>query len=373
MSTLRVLVVYPHLPHYRFGVFTALAASPSIAVKFAAGRESVDRSIATVPLDCLPFHQLRNRWLGRALWQSGLVGHLLRTRYDVVVMLGDAKYLSTWVAAALLRLQRRRILMWTIGWHRPDHRAARIVRLAFYRLADGLLLYGEGGRRLGLEAGYPDQRMHVIGNSSTSQVSDPDPAEVARVDEALRALRPVRLLMVGRLTAVKSLDLLLRALDLAPDLRRRTTVLLAGDGPDEESLRSLAAALDVDLRMMGSVYSEDQLARLYRLSDLTVVPGAAGLTVVQSLAHGVPVVTHDSPYHQMPEAEAVVPGRTGSLFRRGDPADLARVLTTWLEQPPDRESQAAACRREVRERWSPDVHAKRIIEALEATVVGGHT
>lgn len=362
MSDLRVLVVYPHLPHYRDGVFRSFAGRPGMDVSFAAASESRDPSIETIPLSQFNSVELVNRWFGPALWQRGLVSHLLRNRYDVVVFLGDVTYLSTWASALLLRVVRRKVIFWTIGWHKPDRHMAKWVRLAFYRLAHSLALYGEIGRQIGMRAGYPPERMHVIGNSISSSAgaqcsewSSPD----------LDGLRPRRVLMVGRLTAVKNLPLVIEAIAGSAHLAPRTSVLFVGDGPEREVLADLALECGVDARFLGAIYSDEALSRVYREAHVTVVPGAAGLTVIQSLDHGVPVITHDSPYRQMPEAEAVIPGRTGATYRYGDVADLRRRMEEWLEILSETSGEYADfCREEVRSRWSPEVHAERLAEVI---------
>jgi glycosyltransferase involved in cell wall biosynthesis len=98
---------------------------------------------------------------------------------------------------------------------------------------------------------------------------------------------------------------------------------------------------------------------------VTVVPGAAGLTVIQSLQHGVPVVTHGDAHSQMPEFEAVIPARTGSLFEKGSVESLADELRSWMELSADeagRRSQEA--RREVARGWSSDAHAAHLIDTV---------
>ena len=119
------------------------------------------------------------------------------------------------------------------------------------------------------------------------------------------------------------------------------------------------------LYLPGAAYTSSQLESVYKHIDITVVPSAAGLTVIQSLQFGRPVVTHSDVYNQMPEFEAIVPGVTGDLFTRGDAEGLADVLERWVKRSSlERELIEDACRAAVRERWSPQAHASRIMEQL---------
>jgi glycosyltransferase involved in cell wall biosynthesis len=359
-----VLVVYPFMPHYRYGVFRALDQSTRYQFTFASDI-SPQSGIPALTGDHVERHvRLRWRSLRGVGWQGGLLPHLLSQRYDQVSLVGDASILSTWLAAALLRFRRVPVFFWTIGWHRPESGLKRLVRIAFYRLANHLLLYGEVGRQLGEQHGYPAARMQVISNSHVSPQSTGDYSEPALDRSKLESSLPV-IGAVIRLNEVKRIDLLIRA---AAELRDRgtpVTVVIAGDGPARERLTSLARDLAVDARFLGAVYSPPNIATVYEALTLTVVPAAAGLTAIQSLHHGVPVISDDNKYGQMPEWEAIKPGLTGGLYTTGDVGSLATEIGSWLERVRHHSDELRdTCRAEVEDHWSPAVQATRIEKAL---------
>jgi hypothetical protein len=81
------------------------------------------------------------------------------------------------------------------------------------------------------------------------------------------------------------------------------------------------------------------------------------------LAYGVPCVTHDDWLDQMPEFEAILPGRTGAFFRKDDVEDLARVMQEWLS-PPRKPQVANACIAHVERFYTPLVQAGVMLRAL---------
>lgn len=367
-----VLIVYQHLPHYRYGVFRELVDDAEMDVEFVAAEHSRDGSIRTIPPQALgTVHVVRNRWVGRFLWQSGLLGLLRRRRPDAVVFLGDASYLSTWLGSVLCRLLGSSVLFWTIGWRRTESGPPRWYRLAFYRLADRLLLYGESGRAIGAQMGYPRDRMAVVYNSSsTLPTTSGSPPESL---EHLAALlptgeRPV-VTAVARLNHRKRLDMLVSAAALLRADGLDIDVLLVGTGPVVEPLRAQAAELGVRLSVVGPVYGDEAMQLVYDVTDITVVPAAAGLTVVQSLRFGRPVITDDDVAQQGVECEAIRPGVTGDHYRHGDPQDLARVMGAWIErQRLARADTAAACIRSIQEKWSAPAQARSIRTEVLSTL-----
>lgn len=367
----RMLIVYPYLMHYRFGVFRELEELPSFDVSFAADTHADSSGIETVDFSLLKkVDRLRNVRIGPALWQRGLTRVFLKRRPDVVVFLGDASYLSTWWLAALSRLLGVQVSYWTIGWHAPERGLKRLTRLVFYRLAHKLMLYGETGAEIGKAMGYPPQRMHVIGNSILSSLDreSPPPERTAAFIEGLPPAGADVIGAVIRLNPVKGLEKIIAA---AAKLRAQgsdTVVLLVGEGPLREDLVSLAENLRVPLFMPGAAYSERELAITYERLKVCVVPTLAGLTVMQSLRFGRPVVTHGDAYRQAPEFEAIRDGLNGGLYRYGDVDDLTRTIAAWQSKMnSDPEGVAERCRLSLDGYWTPRGQAVRIAEVHEGT------
>jgi glycosyltransferase involved in cell wall biosynthesis len=302
---------------------------------------------------------------------------LLRQRHRAVVFLGDAAYLSTWVGAAVCRLLRRPVLFWTIGWHRPDTGLRKYARLAFYRLANVLLLYGHTGARIGAALGYPADRMAVIGNSHTSSVATTGVIDEIGTDD-LDALLPGTdvdvVTAVVRLNPTKRLDLIVAAAAHLGNAGRKVVVVLVGTGPERENLQRMADDLGVDLRLTGPIYAQEKIRLIYERTTVSVVPTNAGLTAIQSLSHGRPIITSDDEYNRAPESECIRPGVTGGYYVDGSAESLAEVIGQWLDRVrSDPQGVAAACQEEIRARWSPQAHATAINEVVtEALRSGGY-
>lgn len=380
-----MLLVTRIAAHYRQGVYEELLGQDEQRWTVAAdpntipeARSSVEGGIAVIPpaaFEVDRFIPLRNRWLRGAVWQSGVVRAIRRVRPDCVVFEGSASILSTWVAAVLCRSTRVRVAFWTTGWHRPDSGARRWVRLVFYHLAERLLLYGRTGAEIGARMGYPADRMTVIRNSVTTRgVGSGSEAEaldeIARLPDSAQPLVGA----VIRLNPAKDLRLILTATEKARRLSGLDLgVLLVGEGPAEASLRELAESLDVPLFLTGAMYSQAALNRVYELLRVTIIPQWAGLTTVQSMSFGCPVVTHGDFTAQSAEAEAIVPGVTGSFFSPGDSHSAAREILRWVTMDDDeRRATADACRAEVSKGWLPAAHARAIVDAVDDLMASGN-
>jgi glycosyltransferase involved in cell wall biosynthesis len=137
------------------------------------------------------------------------------------------------------------------------------------------------------------------------------------------------LVFLGRLVSDKGAGLLIEALDL---LRKRgfsPSLLIIGEGPDEELLRAMSRRkkLDTQITFAGLARGEALVALLNRCR-IMVVPSMweepFGIVALEGIACGCAVVGAEA--GGLPEAI----GPCGLTFRKGDPEALATVLSSLL-------------------------------------------
>jgi glycosyltransferase involved in cell wall biosynthesis len=361
-----VAVVFHSLPHYRATVFKRMLRSRLFRYRlFADDRQERDGGIRQWRPPAEAFARCRYFMAGPILVQPGIIPAALGRDVEAVILLGVSHWPTTWIAAVLARLAGTRVFFWTHGWTKRERGFRGWMRNRFYRLADGLLLYGDTARRIGIDEGFDPRRLHVVYNSL-----DHDSHTKLRAPLDIAAAKQIRREWFGDeqlpvVVTVRRLDLLV---DAAALLRRRGTpvgVLLIGDGPARAALAARAAERGVPIHFHGACYDEAELYRLVSCCNATVAPGKVGLTAIQSLSFGTPVITHGDPDDQMPEWEAVIPGRTGSLFRPNDVEDLADTIARWTRTPLPDESQRRDCFRMVDHHWNPDYQLEVIERALQ--------
>lgn len=375
-TRLSVAVVYHAWPHYRQPVMQAMDRSEAIAYDFYGSGEALEGVLHACPRSVTRFVRAPFRRLGTLLWQPAAIRAARDHRYQAIVLLADPNFASTWVAAILARLRGVPVLFWGHGWLRPESALKQAVRRAYFGLSHRFLVYAERGKQLGIDAGFAAERITVVYNSLDVARADAvvaaieNGSNVAPRPQALFAdpSRPL-LICTARLTSKCRFDLLLTAAATLAERGFPVNVLLVGHGPERAALARQAEALDVAVHFFGACHDEDVVGPLLYHADLTVSPGKIGLTAMHSLMYGTPAITHGDFDAQMPEVEAIEPGRTGAFFRRDDAADLARTIARWLDVGPPRARVRDEARAAIRAKWTPDVQA-RIIEQAVLEVAG---
>lgn len=182
--------------------------------------------------------------------------------------------------------------------------------------------------------------------------------------------RPGRLLYVGRLSPVKGIGVLLRA--VARAARRYPAVRLDVAGraihPRRgRQVRSLIRRLGLGrrVRLLGWL-DRRRLAAAYRQAAAVVVPSLSetfGLVACEALAHGAPLIATDA------GALAAIPSDVAYKVSAGDAVALARAIVHVLTHPDEAAARAAAGREWVRRfRWDESV---RQLAAILRTVAAG--
>lgn len=165
-----------------------------------------------------------------------------------------------------------------------------------------------------------------------------------------------RVVFVGRLSAEKGVDVLLRAMKGV----RGLTCAIIGDGPEKAKLVALAEELKLEnVETLGALYGAD-LEREIARAKAVAIPSRSyetfGLTALEAYAWGKPVIA--ARIGALPEV--VREGKTGLLFEPGNAEDLAEKLN-WLS---GEYARAAAMGREGRRlaetEYAPGLHLGRI-------------
>jgi colanic acid/amylovoran biosynthesis glycosyltransferase len=184
---------------------------------------------------------------------------------------------------------------------------------------------------------------------------------------------------VGRLVEKKGFDVFLHALASTTTDLAEVRAVIAGEGPEEARLRSLAEKLGLNerVRFAGALDHRSTLeliasASVFCLPSRRAADGdcdAVPVVLREALARGVPVIS--TALTGIPET---VDAMSGWLVRPGDATELASTIRSALSDESERLRRGAAGRRRVAAEWTLDdqvsgilhvfAHAAQVISTL---------
>ncbi|MEO1773398.1 MAG: glycosyltransferase [Pseudomonadota bacterium] len=178
------------------------------------------------------------------------------------------------------------------------------------------------------------------------------------------------LLFVGRLSAIKGVALLLRAVAALAETHPDLTLTLVGDGPEAPGLKAEAEALGIADRVTFTGYlSQDEVAERLAATDVFVLPSfAEGVPVVlmEAMAAGRPVIAPQ--VAGVPEL--VEHGVSGFLVPPGDLKRLTGSIDALIRRPEVCVDMGEEGRRRVRAAFSTMSEAAWLNTLLAGSLTG---
>jgi len=173
-------------------------------------------------------------------------------------------------------------------------------------------------------------------------------------------------LAMGRLVAVKNFAMLLRAWKSVIAEHPTARLLLAGSGPQETMLRSLAAELQIEssVRLIGWIDSVGPYLRRCKVVAISSRSECCPMLVFEAMAARKPVVATrvgGVPY-------LIEDGREGLLVPDNDAAAFARAMSTLLSSEHTAESVGAQGRLTLDRRFGPHDAAVQLARCYNGVV-----
>ncbi len=176
------------------------------------------------------------------------------------------------------------------------------------------------------------------------------------------------ILFVGRLAPSKGLNVLLDAMPKILATQPQATLTIAGFGPEESALRTQARRLKIADRVtFAGPLPQSALPELYRRAAVFAAPYVRtaageqegfGLTIVEAIGCGCPVVATD-----MPGSRDIF-GETAELVEPGNAEALAKAMLNILAGPENAASENVALREHATARFDWQAVSERYARLL---------
>lgn len=182
------------------------------------------------------------------------------------------------------------------------------------------------------------------------------------------AERPM-LLFVGRVAHEKNIGFLLRMMRQLKQTRPDALLVIAGEGPALNTVRSEASALGLqdNLRFLGYLDRHTELNDCYRAADIFVFSSLTetqGLVLLEAMAQGVPVVA----IAEMGTRSILKEGE-GALISPQDEDAFAARVKRLLANPAERQQLGQAAQHYARQ-WSAASMADRMVDFYRQVIKG---
>ena len=379
MDKINLAIVFKYLPAYRLGVLYKLFEfDKKFDITFYAGnKEQEGIKLANWYLLSKKGNlKYAKTWFYKPsllLWQKGIISQIIFSKHDVFIFDGAISHLPNWIFLILCKLTGKKTLLWSHGFKGVDKGIKLKLRLLFFKyLASGNIIYGNTQKKIMIDLGFNPNTLTVIYNSLNPQLQ----REKLKclVDKEIHYLKKswfnnpttFTIIFIGRLVERKGVSDVVNAIYNLKIDGIHANCLIIGKGNQENALKRLIEKYNLadQIRMLGAVYEEDNLAKCFAASDLMLSPGNVGLNCIHSLGYGVPVCTHDNYEFQNPEVESIIDGENGVLFGYENYNDMILKLKEYILSGRSKKESQASCFKMIDNYYNPNNQAECIKSAV---------
>lgn len=373
-----IWIVNRHIAHYRLPVLDRLAQrvqSQGFTLKFV-----FDPKLVIGPADqtrpyCDPFIGVRDfDVFGFECWRlSGLLKGIRLRRPAAVIVEGTPRIITNIRVPAATRAAGGVSLLWSKGHiehDTPSGYLTDLIRFRFAKLFDGVICYGEEGRRDLERIGIPSESITVARNTIDTDrifadIEDRDArGREFKREQGLKGRRIV--LYCGTMYPKKRHLDLVKAWPKIHAAHPDAVLVMVGGGPMLDAVKARVAELGREsVRILGSVGEGEDYSWI-GASDVCVMCGGLGLTIQQTLAFGRPMVVADE---AGVDGEIVRHGETGWRYPKGDVNALANAVNAVLVDPAGSAAIARRGQDLVRNEVNIDGMVGSLVTALERSGV----
>jgi L-malate glycosyltransferase len=317
----KVLIIQAEMKQYRVpffkGLHTALDRDGiKLTVVYSNSNRSHglrgDRADLPRPIG----QKVNGRWFFDRLLYQPVWKEIIQS--DLVIVGPEIKYLINPILLLMSRLRMKTVAFWGLGPNRfPDRsRLAETVKRRLFTRVDWWFAYTGSVAEYLRNEGMTPYRITNVQNAT-------DSAELIRLIEGIGEgeAKEAKLRLTGAANTrigfycgtmgkIKAIPFLLDTARLVKQRCPEFHLVLIGDGPERRSLEK-AIAGEAWIHYLGSKYGRES-ALCYKMADVFLLAGTAGLAITDSLAAGLPVLATDLPTHP-PEMEYIVDGQNGRV------------------------------------------------------------
>jgi glycosyltransferase involved in cell wall biosynthesis len=359
----KILIFQRLLPYYRIQVFRKICEETGAILCFGKRGPKktylpkVEPTFSYLKID--DFYPVKGK---ETLVFLNIFLPLIKFKPDIIITEFALGIISNYLLLLMKPFFKFKLILWSHGYNRktglyPNKFLADKLRVWWVNQANAIILYTQKGKKLISKYIRNPQKIFVAFNTlDTDELLDLrnklERIGKERIKKDVGFGSKYNLIFIGRLLKEKEPDRLIRVFKIISKKLDDISVHFVGDGPMIDELRreargvQLQGKLDIlpdshwsrqsmknNIKFWGSIIDISVTGKLLFASDLMVMPGYLGLSVVHSFCFDTPVVSQKQgiagPFHS-PEVEYVVDNKTGFLVEYGNDEKMADVIIDYL-------------------------------------------
>lgn len=302
---------------------------------------------------------------------TSLVAQVKAFKPDIIVLPGYDD-MAWWSVAFYGKLHKVKVgtVIETNEFDKKRYFFKEVLKKIFLGMCDYVLPCGTKAKEYVRKLGVPETRISVVPLTTDVEklieLSQDAKSSRSMIVDKYGISKTRNFIYVGRLSPEKNLKLLIQAFN---ELKKKNPkaekwgLIVVGDGPQKEELKTLASDLKVDGIVFTGSTSWDEVPKIMAVCDVFVLPSISepwGLVVNEAMACGLPVVVSKRAGAYW---DLVRDGENGFGFDPERKDELVRILDRLVNMEKDLEKLGAVSR-QIISNYTIEKAAERFLRAL---------
>lgn len=288
MTLKNVALLNPLVPHYREEFFKQLATHIDLDIYiYEGGSEYANFNVSDLQVKKIKsFGFFGNRFIFYNIIP------LMAKKYDTLVLMLHFGHISSWFLLLTQIFHRKKVILWgqgiSIKRYLQEQKKPNLLFRWMIGLSHGVWLYTEEEQKQWKKI-FPTKSIVALNNtiSGVEEVLATNYTEDERsaLKEKHGIQQDICLIYCARFdNPYRRFDLLTQAIELLD--AKKYGFIIVGEGTHKPNFQSYPNVYDY-----GKVYEKHLKDELFSMADLYYQPGWIGLSVVEAMAYGKPILT----------------------------------------------------------------------------------
>lgn len=352
-NNIKVLIINPLIPEYRYPIFQLLASKLDLTILHCGNeikKPGINFKQIVLTLNKTgPFTHFKQNI------------HKICKKYDVIISDANIRHIDR-NFLILNPFRKYKWISWGIGvsasYDKKFDQDSSLDFLRYFLLkrADANVFYSDYPIAKYLKAGFKSESLFIADNTTEVIYSEDN------------NFRKKKLLFVGTLYKQKRIyDLLESYLFASKKVESILPLFIIGNGDEFDSIKEWISEnkLTEKVVLLGALFDQKLLEEHFRESYACISPGQAGLSVLTSMGYGTPFITRKDAITGG-EIFNIKDGENGILYEQD--IDLENIIVDICNNPSKFEQMGIEARKYYIENRRPDQMVKGFIDAIESVI-----
>lgn len=283
---MKIGVLQPHIPHYREQFFEGIEEKYNCEFLCYQDQEHTKKNnfknAKVKTIDIRSVEKYGFMWCNPFVFK----------KYDVLILMLNFGHISTWLVLLTKLIHKKKIVIWgqgiSVKRYLKEEKKPSFLLKNMIRMADTVWFYTQKELILWQQI-FPNKEHMISLDNTISGVEDilkyESQKSITSLKEDYKIKQEKCFIFCARFNnPYRRVDILIKAIEQFDS--QKYGFIIIGEGEHKPNFSKYKHVYD-----FGSVYDKDLKNDLFTISDFYFQPGWVGLSVVEALAYGKPVVT----------------------------------------------------------------------------------